>query len=282
MEKKRQLNLIAATAIITLIFSTVIARHLVRIHIHGPLPIAKLPRLSYSGALSVKSVRSHVLGADTFNPQDVVNEVNRERKNAGSPPLRTNPLLMQAAKLRAETIMRNQNFSHYDPVDNLILATVLPKVGYHFTYATKNIGMGGNSGVDFVYGFMHSTTHRQNLLNPALIDTGAGLATGPYGNYYVNVVVQLFAVPGGKWEILGYTQDDINYYRTRLGYLKSELNPFTWTIGAIFEPDLFSQEQRLRLSKQLATVQTIYELMKKEQPLTPKHLALISEFNQNL
>jgi len=147
------------------------------------------------GPLKFTPIASSILGAQTIEGADIIKYVNSERRKKGAPPLALNPTLTQAAQLRAEVILKHQNFSHQDPFEGIELATVLPKLGYAFSYATENIGMGGVSAQDFVGGFMNSTSHRENLLNPQLVESGAAVVTGPYKQYYVNIAVQLFAVP---------------------------------------------------------------------------------------
>ena len=144
----------------------------------SPIPIPNSITTTYlPGPLQLPTYIASVLGTQTIEPTDIVTYVNKERTLRGTHPLRISPLLMNAAQMRADVILRYQNFSHQDPNENIELLTVLPSVGYHFRYASENIGMGGLSGEDFVHGFMNSTAHRENLLNPSLSDTGVGIAT---------------------------------------------------------------------------------------------------------
>ncbi|MEK7072555.1 MAG: CAP domain-containing protein, partial [Patescibacteria group bacterium] len=99
----------------------------------SPLPIPQLSRIYLPDLLIIPEIETSVLGAQDINPVDFINDINLERSKVGSPNLRINEKMMKAAQMRAETILKYQNFSHYDPFENLILATVLPKVNYHFT-----------------------------------------------------------------------------------------------------------------------------------------------------
>ncbi len=248
----------------------------------SPLPIPQLSRIYLPDLLIIPEIETSVLGAQDINPVDFINDINLERSKVGSPNLRINEKMMKAAQMRAETILKYQNFSHYDPFENLILATVLPKVNYHFTYATENIGMGGVSAEDFVGGFMHSTMHRENLLNPTLLDTGAAVVTGPYKQYYVNIMVQLFAIPGGRDEYLGYSKKEKEKYKKLLADAQFQLNPIYWAINKFINPHEFTPEKKRQLEKQKILLAEVYLQMKDDKPLTNQNVAKIMEFNETL
>lgn len=226
--------------------------------------------------------KNPILGASPIKPEDIVYAVNNERSNHNANPLRINELLMNAAQMRANIILKYQNFSHQDPNENIELGTVLPRVGYSFSYATENIGMGGTSANDFVSGFMHSTSHRINLLNPYLIDTGVGISEGIYDRYYVTVAVQLFAVPGSQDEYLGYTKDDLLDYKTRNHELALLLSPVTWTIGTLIQPNFFNVYTEKILQRQQTIVRSLVTKMEREEPLKPVDVSLILEYNHSL
>lgn len=247
-----------------------------------PLTIPHLSQIYLPDILTISNLETSVLGAQSIDPVDFINNINIERSKIGSPKLRINEKMMKAAQMRADTILKYQNFSHYDPYENLVLATVLPKVGYHFTYATENIGMGGVSAEDFVGGFMHSALHKENLLNPALADTGAAVVTGAYKQYYVNIIVQLFAIPGGKDEYLGYSKKEKEKYKKLLADVEFQLNPIIWTINRLLYPDDFSPERKNKLAKQKNLLAGVYRQMKNDQPLTNQNVAMIMEFNKTL
>jgi len=245
-----------------------------------PLPVPDhISQVAYSGPLILTNVNQSVLGAETIDPVDFVNEINKAREQAGSPPLRLSTTLMRAANMRAQVIQKYQNFSHQDPHEGIELGTVLPKLNYHFTYATENIGMGGVSAPDFVNGFMHSTTHKANLLDPTLTDTGAAFVDGRYKQYYVNYAVQLFAIPGGREEYLGYKDHDRELYEAELAAVKAHLHPLVWAVGFIRRNPLYTGGYRTKLMKQKRILETVLTRMRESQPLNNADVALILEFN---
>ncbi len=244
------------------------------------LPVPKrVTETSYSGPLTLDSYNVSVLGAQTIDAVDFVNEINKERTKAGSPPLRLSTVLMNAAKMRAEVILKYQNFSHQDPHEGIELTTVLPKLNYHFIYASENIGMGGVSASDFVNGFMHSTYHRGNLLDPRLTETGAAILDGPYQQYYVNIAVQLFAVPGGTDEYLGYSPSERASFEKAHTILTGKLNPIRKIIQQIIKNPDYSEEHLNKYSRQKKILDTVLARMRQNKPLENPDVALILEYN---
>lgn len=246
------------------------------------LPVPRIASIDLPAGLTFPSYETSVLGAQTILPTDIVKYVNIAREENGAKPLRLSTILMKAAQMRADVILKYQNFSHQDPYENIELATVLPKLNYHFVYASENIGMGGQSAEDFVKGFIGSPSHKANLLNPNLSDTGIALVTGPYKQYYVNIVVHIFAIPGGKEEYLGYTAGDIKKYKSLLNEVNIKLNPIVWTVNRLRDNSEFTDKRYQRLVRQKEILTNIYMLMQKEKPLQNAQVALILEYNNNL
>lgn len=245
-----------------------------------PLPVpTHIAKLSFSGPLTLTNVSRSVLGAQAIDPIDFVNEINNVRTKAGAPPLRLNTTLMKAASMRADVIRKHQNFSHQDPFEGIELGTVLPKLEYAFVYASENIGMGGTSASNFVQGFMDSTSHRKNLLDPTLTETGAAIVDGPYKQYYVNYAVQLFAIPAGKDEYLGYKDKDRLLYEKELSAVNANLHPFVWLVERIKKNPVYTDSYHKKLVRQQIILKTVLSLMRETKPLENNDVALILEYN---
>jgi uncharacterized protein YkwD len=243
-----------------------------------PVP-THITQYSYSGPLAISHLSKSVLGAQAIDPIDFINEINKERSKIGSPQLRLNTTLMRAAKMRVDVIKKYQNFSHQDPHEGIELGTVLPKLQYSFVYASENIGMGGLSAPDFVNGFMNSTSHRNNLLDPKLTETGAAIADGPYQQYYVNYAVQLFAIPGGQNEYLGYKPEEREFYEAELAAVNANLNPLIWVVGKFSRNPRYTDTHYKKLARQKVILETIVSLMRESKPLQNPDVAMILEFN---
>lgn len=249
-----------------------------------PLTVLPAPTfstsLAYSGPMIIPLLSNKpVLGAQAIDPVEFVADINKERAKAGAKPLTLNTTLMRAAKLRVDVMKNHQNFSHFDPYEHIELATVLPKLNYHFYYAAENIGMGGLSAADFVAGFMNSTHHREALLDPRFTETGAAITDGPYGQYYVNYAVQLFAIPAGKNETLGYTVADKILYQRSLDAVNSDLNPLLWVVSRAVGNPYYTDAFYKKLTRQQQILQTIVPVMEQSRPFTNADVALILEYN---
>ena len=246
----------------------------------GFLPVPPEQELSYSGPLVSHEVNSSVLGAETIDARDIVTYVNEERMKRGIRPLRVNATLTKAAEMRVKAIMSHQNFSHQDPYDHIQLDTVLPLLHYPFHYASENIGMGDSSARAFVTGFMNSPSHRDNLLNPELIETGVGIGSGPYNQYYVNVAVQIFADPWDVSSYTGYTAIDEEEYKKLLVdigkqlALSKELQQKDPT-----NSDFYDQWQRI-LIRQQEIIATLSHA-DADKPYGREMIALIKQYNAN-
>lgn len=225
--------------------------------------------------------KSWVLGAETIDPQDVILYINKERMQRGALPLRVNALLMKAAAMRANVILKYQNFSHQDPYEHIQLDTVLPMVNYPFVYASENIGMGDFSAQGFVNGFMNSTMHRENLLNPKLKETGVAIITGPYKQYYVNIAVQLFGIPATPEEYLGYSQEDVQQYKSLLSDLNSQIMLTRDLINHHVGNEQYYAGWQKILIRQQVIVSTVYDGMLHQQPMIDNFVSLIQEYNTN-
>jgi hypothetical protein len=224
---------------------------------------------------------SAVLGSETIDPRDIVTYVNNERMKRGAPPLRVNKVLTQAAEMRADVILKHQNFSHQDPYEHIQLDTVLPLLHYPFIYASENIGMGDNSGKAFVGGFMSSPSHKANLLDPKLVETGVAIKTGAYQQYYVNIAVQLFAIPTTKERSLGYRKEDIEEYKKLLSDIEAQLALTSDRIKRHVDDEAYYEGWQKILIRQREIVTTLYNTMLAEQPFVKNLIALIGEYNNN-
>lgn len=233
-----------------------------------------LPRPIYLTHLS-----QNVLGSQVIEPTDIVKYVNVERNKRGANSLIINDKLMHAAKLRADVILNHQNFSHQDPFEGIELVTVLPRVSYYYKYASENIGMGGLSGEDFVFGFMHSTSHRLNLLNPDLYHTGVAVVTGAYKQYYVNIAVQLFGIPSSHEEYLGYSEKDAKTYKKKLLALKFRLNPLFQIPEKIFKKD---EQKYSNMKRQEEILSSLLTKINTKSPFNQNEVNLVNEFNSYL
>jgi uncharacterized protein YkwD len=118
--------------------------------------------------------------------------VNAERQKVGAPPLKIDEELSNAAHSHSVWMDQNDNLNHTgangsDPGARITAA------GYGIGNAwAENITLNYDPGAldhavadDMMTGWMNSTGHRTNILNPNLTEIGIGLVKGDYqGNPY--------------------------------------------------------------------------------------------------
>ena len=270
-----------AALLISFIGNTLLFPKKVSLHPLAYLALPTQPEIYLPGPYEASIIDSPVLGAETINPRDIITYINDERMKVGSPPLRENKILALAAQKRADVILKYQNFSHQDPYEHIQLDTVLPLVGYPFTYASENIGMGDNSPKAFVNGFMHSPSHKANLLNPTLQETGVAVVTGAYKQYWVNIAVQLFAIPTTKERYLGYRKEDIPEYKNLLNDIEAQLALTNERLQNHLGDEEYYEGWQKILIRQKEIVTILYNTMLEEQPFVKNLVSLMSEYNTN-
>ncbi len=117
--------------------------------------------------------------------EEVLRLVNRERSNAGLPPLVFHALLQQSAQQYAEYMADEGFFSHRDPSGDASLDRIRatgyldPPCDCSWTYLTgENLGHGQDSPAEVMEGWMNSPGHRANILNPGFTEIGVGVFDG--------------------------------------------------------------------------------------------------------
>lgn len=107
--------------------------------------------------------------------QEVLTNLNAERKARGLSALRLSAKLDKAAQGHACDIARRRSISH-ESSDGGTLKTRLRKAGYSFRAAAENTGRGFGSGTRAVEWWMNSPKHRYNILLDRVRDVGIGIA----------------------------------------------------------------------------------------------------------
>ncbi len=111
--------------------------------------------------------------------QRVVELVNAERAKAGLPALTMSDSLNAVAKLRATEL--EKRFSHTRP-DGRSCFTAYSECGANYGWKAENIAAGYMTPEDAMNGWMNSSGHRANILDPNYKYIGVGYYSG--GGYY--------------------------------------------------------------------------------------------------
>ena len=113
--------------------------------------------------------------------QEVLDIVNSERGRVGLLPLRLHSQLIAAAQAHSDDMARH-NFMSHTGSDGSSPFDRMKRYGYNFRWAGENVASGYSSPQDVMRGWMNSSGHRANILNPNFRDIGIGYARGnsPY------------------------------------------------------------------------------------------------------
>lgn len=117
---------------------------------------------------------------------------NQERNENNLSELRTNPLLEQAAKLKAQDMVKRGYFAHQSP-EGRDFSYFLNQVGYDYEYAGENLAINFEDTSEVVNAWMQSPGHRENILKGRYTEMGVATASSTRKGQVL--VVQLFGTP---------------------------------------------------------------------------------------
>jgi len=125
---------------------------------------------------------------------DVASLTNQNRTERGLPALAVNPLLTQAAQLKADDMAKNSYYAHTSP-DGKSPLYWLNLVGYKYLNAGENLVIDRTTSEQAVDAWMDSPDHRENILRPQFTQVGVGVAPGEYQGIPTIYVVEEFGTP---------------------------------------------------------------------------------------
>ena len=127
-------------------------------------------------------------------PGVLISLTNDDRTDYGLSTLEINPLLEQAAQLKANDMVERGYFDHVSP-DGITPWVWFARVGYNFVHAGENLAINFTESADVVDAWMSSEGHRTNILDSNFTQTGIATAVGTYKGKEAIFVVQLFGAP---------------------------------------------------------------------------------------
>lgn len=114
---------------------------------------------------------------------EVVRLVNIERQKEGLAPFKVSAELSKVAKTKSEDMGKNNYFSHTSPTYGSPFQ-MMKTFGIKYNTAGENIAKGYLSAQAVVSGWMNSSGHRANILNPSFKTIGVGTYTTGNGTIY--------------------------------------------------------------------------------------------------
>lgn len=127
-------------------------------------------------------------------PAVLVELTNDDRVDEGLGTLTVNPLLEEAARLKAEHMAEYGYFAHKSP-DGLDPWYWFYRAGYDFSEAGENLAVNFTDSHDAQRAWMDSPGHRANILNGTFTEIGIAAVPGEYKGKKTVFVVQMFGRP---------------------------------------------------------------------------------------
>lgn len=114
---------------------------------------------------------------------EVVRLVNIERQKEGLQPFTTSSELSKVARVKSEDMATKNYFSHTSPTYGSPFE-MMKSFGVKYNTAGENIARGQLTAQSVVNGWMNSSGHRANIMNPSFNKIGVGLAKSSNGTNY--------------------------------------------------------------------------------------------------
>jgi uncharacterized protein YkwD len=132
----------------------------------------------------------------TKEEQRLLDLLNKERSKKELPALRPDPLLFKASRAHAKNMAKQRKMEH--DLDGKTPPQRVEAAGYDWGKVSENIAMAEDGEPplsEIVKQWMESKTHRENLLDKKVSETGLGIARNDKGEIYY---AQVFARPRRK------------------------------------------------------------------------------------
>lgn len=113
-------------------------------------------------------------GTVSAEASQILQLVNAERAKVGAAPLTLNLDLSKVAQEKARDMADNGYFSHTSPTYGSPF-DMMRQFGLKYSYAGENIAKGYTSPAAVMRGWMNSSGHRANILNPNYTQIGVGV-----------------------------------------------------------------------------------------------------------
>jgi hypothetical protein len=124
----------------------------------------------------------------------LVNLANEARQEIGYSSLKENPVLSQAAYLKAMDMLEKGYFSHYSPA-GVSPWHWLQQAGYDYRLAGENLAVGFLESDQVHTAWMNSLSHKENILNCKYEEIGMAVVKGNFQGKETALVVQFFGTP---------------------------------------------------------------------------------------
>lgn len=149
--------------------------------------------LFYFNQYNFNIIRSLNLTATVY-PAVLADLTNQDRLASNVSKLTWNSNLEQAAKLKAEDMIKNAYFAHTSP-SGVTPWHWLKVADYNFIYAGENLAVDFTESANVQKAWLNSPKHRENILNSNFTEIGIATADGFFEGKNTTFVVEFFGKP---------------------------------------------------------------------------------------
>lgn len=142
--------------------------------------------------LSSNGAQAEASSFNTFTADQVIVEVNNRRQEEGLPELVLDPKLSKAAEDKASHMSQYSYFSHIHKETGKKWSDFIKETGYTYSVAGENLANGFYTVDEMVDAWLASPTHRENIVNKNVNETGVGIRKGELNGNPTIFVVQVF------------------------------------------------------------------------------------------
>jgi len=138
--------------------------------------------------------KGFILGyASNISADQVIDQINSQRTQAGLKPLTLSAQLTQAAIGKANHMFLQNYWAHFAP-DGTSPWVFIKNAGYQYSVAGENLARDFDTTKPMISAWMNSPTHQDNVLNSKYQDTGIAVVNGSLNGVETTLVVQMFGV----------------------------------------------------------------------------------------
>jgi uncharacterized protein YkwD len=214
-----------------------------------------------------------------FESNDFISEmmgrINVDRENNNRQDLAWSELLCEAAKLKAEDMIKNNYFEHISPT-GITPWFWIERAGYNFLFSGENLALNYYTPESAHNALMASPGHRKNLLSENFTAIGIAYVRGRIESQEAFIIVQHFASPAPVTPPVRYvcetekaeknlkdlkeTKKKIEEYLKEAGKIKKEILDAQ---GDTRELDEYIQEMNLKKNKVKKYINEVEDYLKK-------------------
>ena len=144
---------------------------------------------------------SDVLGyATDIRVEQLLNDTNAKRQEAGLAPLTLNGTLSQAAAGKASDMLAHNYWAHNSPSGKSPWDFIIA-AGYRYTLAGENLAKNFQTSGGVVDAWMNSPTHRENIVKAGYKEVGFAVVNGTLQGEETTLVVQMFGTSGAPFAV---------------------------------------------------------------------------------